>query len=76
MFKKVVIVGGIVLVIGLVVGWKHIGAFMDGRVTTVNEKTVRFVLDKNKTIDELGIELKDKKISLYSVIVLDKDHHS
>lgn len=62
MFKKVVIVGGIVLVIGLVVGWKHIGAFMDGRVTTVNEKTVRFVLDKNKTIDELGIELKDKKI--------------
>lgn len=62
MFKKGLIVVAIIAVIGVVLGWKHIGAFMNGRVSTVNTSTVRVAIDNRKELKVIAEELKTKKI--------------
>lgn len=63
MFKKGLIVVGIVAVVGIALGWKHVGAFMDGRKTTINtSQSIRYALDNSKSLTEIANELKEKKV--------------
>lgn len=62
MFKKGLIVIGILGLIGVALGWKYIGAFLDGRVGTSNSKTVNYVLDSNASLKEIANDLKDKGV--------------
>jgi UPF0755 protein len=62
MFKKVLIVVGIIAVIGIALSWSKISAYLDGQKGTVNAKSERFVLNTKYTIEEIGIQLKDAKI--------------
>jgi UPF0755 protein len=62
MVKKGLIVVGIVAVIGVIFGWKYIGAFLDGRVGTANSKTEFYVLHAENSIDEIAKDLNKKGI--------------
>ncbi len=62
MVKKVIIGGLVVALVGLAIGWKYVGAFLDGRKTTINSSTYNFVLDNSKSLDEIAEKLVDKEI--------------
>ncbi len=62
MFKKVLIVVGIIAVIGIALSWSKISAYLDGQKGTVNAKSEHFVLDTKYTVEEIGIQLKNAKI--------------
>lgn len=63
MFKKGLIVVAILGVVGVALGWKHIGAFMDGRKSTLNSSdAVRVVIDNSKSMEEIAKELEAKKL--------------
>ncbi|MDR0802592.1 endolytic transglycosylase MltG [Fluviicola sp.] len=58
MFKKGLIVVGILVIVGIVVGWKHIGAFFNGRTSTVNSKAIRIAVDNHKSMKEIAKTFK------------------
>ncbi len=60
MFKKGLIVVAIIGVVGLIAGWKHVNAFMNGRTKTTNSKTIYFAIDNSKTIAQIASDLKQK----------------
>lgn len=62
MFKKVLIVIGVIAVIGIALNWNKISAYLDGQKGTVNAKSEHFVLNTKYTVEEIGIQLKDAKI--------------
>jgi UPF0755 protein len=63
MLKKGLIVVGLVAIVGIALGWKHVGAFLNGRKTTVNTtQTVRVAIDNSKTLEVIAAELKEKNI--------------
>lgn len=62
MVKKVILVGGLALLIGAFFGWKHISAYMNGRESTLNDKAVRFVIDEQVSMEALAADLVAKKL--------------
>lgn len=62
MVKKVILVGGLALLVSVFFGWKHVSAYINGRETTVNEKTIRFVVNDQQSIEAIASDLVDKKI--------------
>lgn len=63
MLKKGLIAAGAVALVVLVLGWKHINAFMDGRKTTLNtSETVRVIIDNSNSLEEIAQQMADKKL--------------
>jgi UPF0755 protein len=62
MFKKGLIVVAILAIVGVAVGWKHIGAFFNGRTGTPNSKTVRVAVDNTKSLKEIAETFKAKGV--------------
>lgn len=72
MFKKGLIVIGVVGIVGLIIGWKHVSAFLIGQSSTANSKTIEIPIAEKKSMEELAetllkggiISNKDKFLSL------------
>lgn len=62
MVKKGLIVVAIVAIVGVIFGWKYIGAFLDGRIGTANAKTEFYVLHAENSIEEIAKDLNKKGI--------------
>jgi UPF0755 protein len=62
MVKKIIVVGGIVLLVGAFFGWKHIAAFLNGREATLNDKAVRFVISDQQSLEEIAEDLVIQKL--------------
>ncbi|MNJ85034.1 putative aminodeoxychorismate lyase [compost metagenome] len=58
MFKKGLIVVGVLAIIGVAVGWKHIGAFFNGRTSSANAKATRVAVDNRKSLKEIAETFK------------------
>lgn len=62
MVKKGLIVVGIIAVVGIVIGWKHGMAFLDGMKSTDNQKEVRIPIDNKQSLPEIAEALHKKGI--------------
>ena len=63
MLKKGLIAVGAIALIGLVFGWKHINAFMDGRNATINSsEPIRIVIDNSNSLEDIANMLVEKKV--------------
>ncbi len=60
--RKILIGLAGVALVGVIFGWKHISAYLDGMTKTSNTKTERYILNEERTLDEIAIDLKNKKI--------------
>lgn len=60
MLKKGLIVFGVIAVIGIVFGWKHGMAYLNGIKKTVNLEEVLIPVRKNATFQDVADELKEK----------------
>jgi len=51
-----------ILLVGLVFGWKHGMAYLNGIKTTVNKKEARIAIDSSQSLEQIVEELKQDKI--------------
>lgn len=62
MFKKGLIIVGIIGVVALAFGWKHVQAFLDSREKTINEKTIRIAVDNSQSLEQIAARFEKQGV--------------
>lgn len=62
MFKKGLIIVGIIGLVALALGWKHVQAFLDSREKTINEKAIRIAVDNTRSLAQIATSFEEQGV--------------
>lgn len=62
MFKKGLLIIGIIGAVALAFGWKHVQAFLASREKTANEQVVRIAVDNSQTLEQIAAHFESKGV--------------